>query len=111
MEIIILIFWTHFVADFLLQSEYMSMNKSKNSWVLAFHCSVYTFPFIILFGLKYAIVNGIAHFVVDFITSRCTSKLYEKKQYHWFFVVIGFDQALHMTTLVLTLPLRVWVWQ
>ena len=102
---IIIVFWLHFIADFLLQTSYMSMNKSKNSWVLASHCLVYSLPFI-YFGLGFAILNGFLHFIVDFISSRATSKLYSKKEYHWFFVVIGLDQAIHMTILVITLNMH-----
>lgn len=99
---IIIVFWLHFIADFFLQTQYMSMNKSKDSWVLGSHCLLYSFP-LMFFGVEYGIINGILHFPVDFITSRITSKLYQKKEYHWFFVIIGLDQAIHMTVLVLTL--------
>lgn len=99
--VIILLFWTHFIADFFLQSHYMSINKSKNSWVLLLHCAVYSLPFIWL-GIPFALLAGAFHFPVDFITSRITSKLYKNEKYHWFFVVIGADQAIHMTALVLT---------
>jgi hypothetical protein len=31
---IIIVFWLHFVADFILQTNYMSINKSKSLKVL-----------------------------------------------------------------------------
>ena len=99
---IIVLFWIHFVADFFLQSTYMSMNKSKSVKALAWHCLIYSLPFL-WFGWKYAILAGLLHFPIDFITSRITSKLYAKEEYHWFFVIIGLDQAIHMTILVLTM--------
>lgn len=99
---LITIIWLHFIADFLCQTSYMSQNKSKDSFVLLCHAIVYSIPFVILFGFTYGIINGVLHFVVDYFSSRVTSKLYVKKEYHWFFVVIGCDQAIHMTILIMT---------
>ena len=91
----------HFIADFFLQSERMGMNKYKDSKILAQHCAVYCLPFI-GFGWMYAALAGLLHFPIDFVTSRITHKLYGKQEYHWFFVVIGLDQAIHMTILFTT---------
>lgn len=103
MSVILAVVWTHFFADFICQSDYMAQNKSKNSLILLYHVAVYQLPFSILFGLKYGLLNMAAHFLTDFITSRITSRLWSQKKVHWFFVVIGFDQAVHITTLILTL--------
>jgi len=100
-QFIILIFWAHFIGDFIFQTENMSMNKSKDSMVLATHCFAYMIPLLFI-NVWWGLLNGLLHFPVDYITSRITSKLYAKKEYHWFFVVIGFDQAVHMTVLTMT---------
>lgn len=91
--------WMHFVADFILQTDEMAKKKSKNNKWLAYHITVYSAPFL-YFGWQFAAINWAAHFCTDWCTSRLSSKLYAKGQIHWFFVVIGFDQAVHMTTLI-----------
>lgn len=100
-QVVLTLILLHFVADFLLQTDKMAVNKSKSIKWLSIHASVYSIPFIIISPL-YALINGAIHWCVDFVTSRVTSKLWESKQVHWFFVVIGFDQALHLFTLILT---------
>ncbi len=91
----------HFIADFILQTDTMATMKSKSSKWLSIHVIVYSIPFL-YFGWLFALINGVSHFVTDFITARATSYLWQKEKRHWFFVVIGFDQAIHMTTLILT---------
>jgi len=96
--IVLLLVWLHFIADFVFQSDYMAQNKSKSNQVLLLHVLVYSLPFYII-GWEFALLNGAMHFVVDYITSRITSRLWAKKEVHWFFVVVGLDQAIHMTCL------------
>lgn len=104
MNTVIALIWMHFIADFILQTDKMALNKStSNSW-LAFHVAIYSLPFL-WFGWKFAIFNGLAHFITDWITSRGTSFLWKKQERHWFFALIGLDQAIHMSTLILTLKI------
>ena len=93
--------WLHFVADFILQSDYTAKNKSKSNRVLLKHVLIYGTPFLVV-GLTYALINAALHFCIDWGTSRWTSHLYVKGHRHWFFVVIGLDQALHATCLMVT---------
>ncbi len=79
----------------------MSIRKStSNKWLL-YHVSVYSLPFL-LFGWRFAMVTFCFHVVTDYFTSRWTTALYKKQEWHWFFCVVGFDQAIHITTLILT---------
>lgn len=92
----------HFVADFIFQSNYVAQNKSKSNIVLLKHVVIYSLPFILFGSVVFVIINLCLHFVVDYFTSRATSKLWAKGDVHNFFVVIGFDQFLHLCCLVLT---------
>ena len=100
----ILIVWAHFIGDFILQSDYHSKNKSKNSFVLAEHVLMYSIPFVMLgmfipVSILWIAINAVCHFATDFVTSRITSKLWKEQKVHWFFVTIGADQSIHFTTL------------
>lgn len=101
-ELIILVLGLHFVGDFILQSDAMAKNKSKSVLWLLFHVTVYGIP-LLLIGWKFAAINIGLHFLTDFLTSRITSKLWAAGNVHWFFVVIGLDQFIHATCLILTL--------
>lgn len=93
--------WMHTFADFFLQTDKMAINKSSSNRWMAIHVGVYSLVFVI-FSPLFALVNFILHFMTDYVSSRLTTRLWKSGERHWFFVVIGVDQALHMTALLLT---------
>jgi len=99
---VLFLVWFHFIADFMCQTDEMALNKSSSNKWLTFHVATYSLPFL-LFGWQFAFVTFITHWITDFLTSRGTAYLWQKGERHWFYVLIGFDQAIHMTTLILTL--------
>ena len=96
------IIWLHFIADFVLQSDKVAARKSRSNLVLLQHVGIYSLPFLLLFSPQYVLANAVLHFAVDWCSSRATSHLIQKGERHWFFVVIGLDQALHLTCLFVT---------
>lgn len=104
----------HWLGDFVLQTHYMATNKSSSNRVLASH--VLTYSSVIGLGtavvlillrmfsvealLIFTVLNGILHFITDYVTSRITKYLWASNRTHDFFVVIGLDQLIHGITLL-----------
>jgi len=126
--ILCVVFVLHWFADFVLQTDWMALNKSKQWPPLLTHTFVYTFVVYVglvglelvsrLLGFKAGMMNYdsnlfnpayffaftlAAHTLTDYVTSRITSKLWKDGKRHWFFVVIGADQMLHMFALIYAL--------
>lgn len=104
----------HWLADFVLQTHWQAQNKSKRWDALLRHVGSYTVvlffavPFIAPQAgyqawLIFTAVNGVLHLATDYFTSRWSSALYAKQDWHNFFVVIGLDQLIHQTTLAATM--------
>ncbi len=91
----------HFIADFLIQSDEMALNKSTSLYWLGIHSIVYSILFL-YFGIYFILITCIAHFIIDYISSKLTTYFWVKQQRHWFFVTIGCDQAIHFICLLIT---------
>lgn len=119
---IFIILITHWVADFVLQTDKQAKGKSKNWSDLLAHTFTYStmwiFASCLLIGYEnkgqetqwyvihsflFGLVTFICHTITDYFTSRLNSKLWAKGDVHNFFVSIGFDQVLHYIQLFLTL--------
>jgi hypothetical protein len=111
LEVIIWIIFAHWFSDFVCQTDYWARNKSKYNAVLFQHVLLYS----VLMGLAvsfvtiglyipfvFFLVTFVCHFATDWVTSRITSKLAAKEDWHNFFVVIGLDQMLHYIQLFIT---------
>ena len=100
----------HWVGDFVLQSDAIAKGKSKSLDVLFTHVLIYTgvmfWSACIVMPIqtagRWVVVNAVLHFVTDFLTSKASARLFAKGDVHNGFVVIGFDQFLHLVCLTLT---------
>jgi hypothetical protein len=100
----------HWVADFVLQSNNMATKKSTSNLWLTLHVLTYTCVMgicaFIWLGLTAAVIwmftNGILHWITDYYTSRVSSRLFKENENHYAFVVIGFDQLIHFTCILIT---------
>lgn len=125
MVIALVILTVHFLADFVFQSSKMATGKSKSLKWLSIHVLVYGLVSILSavyiavkfnqnelginyeLGIGWLTVNVGLHFIVDFFTSKITSRLWEVKNTRLFFVMIGFDQLLHSFCLLGSLYLLI----
>lgn len=109
LQVVLVILFAHWVADFIAQTDQMAKNKStSNKWLIS-HVSTYGLVMgliiLVTFGsisLIWLAINTVAHGATDYVTSRITSRLWKAGETHWFFVVVGFDQFVHMATMFVT---------
>ena len=110
--------FAHYIADFVCQTDWMAVNKSKfNVPLLAHVCTYSCVLFLLLLVLEpsfktlllFIFINATLHFIIDFFTSRLSSHLKSVNKLgsssipnFGFFSVIGFDQFLHYTCLFIT---------
>lgn len=114
---IILLLVAHYVADFICQTNYMAVNKSKSLNPLLLHIFTYSVVLYLLIvflvdpskALIFVVLNGLLHLVIDFCTSKITASLKAQNKFGsdtipnlGFFSVIGLDQLLHYICLFTT---------
>ena len=106
-NMIIYAMFAHWIADFIVQRHEWASNKWHSKLALSKHVATYTAVMVTMlapFGLWWqALVIGVLHWPVDYVTSKITHKLYERGDVHNFFVVVGLDQFIHFTTIALLL--------
>lgn len=109
--ILAIILATHYVGDFLLQTDAQAKGKSSSNKMLVGHISTYSLIWwLVVWALtgsafmafQFWGITFIAHFATDYITSRIVKKQFERQDTHGAFAVIGFDQILHYVQLYFT---------
>ncbi len=104
---IIIILFLHFIGDFFAQTDEMALNKSSSLKYLAEHAFAYSIPFIMFcflfkFSYLFVVINTFTHFSIDYVTSKISKILWLKEKRHDFFVLIGFDQFIHVSILMIS---------
>lgn len=120
---LVLAFFAHYVADFPMQAFFQSIMGKKNIYMdhLMNHVGIYLITFLAIVSLAgwnsrivlWAVTNAVLHGFIDYFTSRGSHKAHAKalpieqagKISQWrgaFWCIIGFDQFLHMATMVIT---------
>lgn len=128
MYLLIYILILHFIADFLLQSREVATNKSSKLSYLGEHLiilhltiSILLLPVVgLIKAVTFSLLNVLIHGVIDWYIWRVykwnvmrqikkafpngnwieIGKLFKYYEDHWFYATIGFDQLLHVITLI-----------
>ncbi len=106
-DTVLLILIIHWIADFLLQTDYMASNKSHSMRALLMHVVVYTIATTVLWRVAgivapdaksiaiVVVLTFVAHTATDFVTSRANAGFWRRQAWRPFFNMVGFDQLLH----------------
>lgn len=101
-------FIAHLIGDFILQNEWMAMNKRNSSWACLVHVLVYITPFL-LTGLEWWQLLWIA--ATHFLQDRTGFVLWWIKHFkrvppeHIGVIPLMVDQAFHLIMIELSLLL------
>lgn len=106
----------HYVADFMVQTDWQARNKSQRLDALGIHVLTYTVCFaavsFLLFGwstnvVKFILLNGGCHFVTDYFTARASSVFFRQQpmDFRHGMMVVGADQLVHQMTIAVTIAI------
>lgn len=104
--LLLFLFIKHYIADFLLQTDWIVTQKAKNPFVLAFHCfehSIATAIVLFFFTnfstlLIICVAECVVHFGIDYIKASPRFLGKYKPPTTAFFNLLGLDQLLHSIT-------------
>jgi hypothetical protein len=101
-------FIAHLIGDFILQNDWMAVNKKRNSFACLVHCVVYLLPFLVCHLSWWQIVLiGIQHFLQDrtdfiFWWMRAWKRM---PQEYWNQIPLWVDQSFHLLWIEIVLLL------
>jgi hypothetical protein len=115
MNYFLLIVLIHFLADFALQTHDQAIGKGVGTHWFNIDLLKHVLNYSLVWGvfilavynnfwiaIGFFIITFIAHYITDFITSRLSKPLFESKDFHNGFVVVGADQVAHYVQLYYT---------
>jgi len=114
LAVFLIFLFMHYIADFVMQTEWQAKNKSKSLKALLSHVGTYGlvfgfFSFVVIglhwYMLAFIALNLVLHFCIDYVTSKMSAKRWAEGKIHDFFEVIGFDQWLHQASIGISLIL------
>jgi len=109
---IILVLISHYIGDFVFQTEWMAKNKGESMAAMSAHVVCYGATLTVFaslislnpnFIISYIVLNTVLHLLIDCVSSSFTPELWEKKDYRNFFLVLGVDQLVHQLALIASL--------
>jgi len=58
--------YAHLIGDYLIQTDWMALNKKKSTWICVIHIITYIIPYLWTgLGLDKILLIGIEHFIQD----------------------------------------------
>lgn len=115
--LLICLFVIHWIGDYLLQTRVQGNGKSSSNKLLLEHTIAYSVflglgvsLMALVFNMsmsiesiiQYTVLNFVLHTATDWLTSRATKNLWSRRKEWETFAIMGFDQLVHMTCLVVT---------